>query len=65
MDYGLFKLIDGEGKYLIKKFALQVRFFGRKGKWIQPEMFLMIYLFIPFRVFSLQIFYQFRNSIDG
>jgi hypothetical protein len=22
MDYGLFKLIDGEGKYLIKKFTL-------------------------------------------
>lgn len=28
MDYGLFKLIDGEGKYLIKEFALA---------WPRPE----------------------------
>jgi hypothetical protein len=28
MDYGLFKLIDGEGKYLIKKFIAPVEMGG-------------------------------------
>lgn len=31
MDYGLFKLIDGEGKYLIKEFRLGVGEHGRRS----------------------------------
>lgn len=31
MDYGLFKLIDGEGKYLIKEFRLSMGDHGRRS----------------------------------
>mgnify|MGYP007092097593 CR=1 FL=1 len=67
MDYGLFKLTDGEGKYLIKKFTFAPLFpffrllFGGVWTW------LMIYLFIHSVscFFPRSIFSQFRNFTYG
>lgn len=66
MDYGLFKLSDGEGKYLIKQvipsFFLVTRFSPFRVPW-EFLWNLMIYSF-SFCT-CLLIFYQSRNFIDG
>lgn len=58
MDYGLFKLTEGEGKYLIKNNSPPLR---------KYNLCLMIYLsaFFLLSPFFLVIVSQSRNAIDG